>query len=400
MVDPDDGVVHDWNLDRWNDIELRQLLKDHGGSPEIVDHWSGLRMIYDSTFQYRGGDPRQPDFAAGTGTRAMLRTMTTYKGSVLYHLAAGAGEMVISPLYEVLKSRGVRFAFFHDVEHLHVHRGRVRGVRIRQQADNTGFEPTFVHNGLVSWPHRSGVPGELERRWGRPEGVGTLTLREGQDFDDIVLAIPLGALRHRNICDELRVHEPFGRMLDAPSLVPTASLQLWMNSSLSELGWERRTPALVGWTHPLSVWAEMSHLLRHEEGEFGSLHYLCGPLDTDLYTSEESPVLRARTLARLRILKQLERDPPWPSKELPADHYLRVNIDPSECVVRSPAGSVAMRLAPSESGFGNLALAGAWTRTGVDASSVESAVMSGMQAARHLSGEDIEVVGEGFMGPG
>ena len=399
MVDPDRGVVADWNLDAWNDRELRQLLKNHGGEPNIVDHWSGLRMIYDSTFQYRSGDYAQPDFAAGTGARVVLRTMTTYKGSVLYHLGAGAGETVISPLYEVLKQHGVRFRFFHDVERLHVHNGRVRAIHIRRQADDAGFEPTFEHGGLVCWPERSEVPGELERRWNRPEGIGEMTLREGQDFDDVVLAIPLGALRHRGICDELREHLPFSRMLDAPSLVPTTALQLWMKPNLAELGWTGARPALVGWTHPLSIWADMSHVLEHEEGDHASLHYLCGPLHTDLYSAEESPVERVRTLARLRIMKQLRSEPPWPSTERPDDHYLRVNIDPSECVVGSPAASVNMRLRAGESGYENLALAGAWTKNGIDASCVEAAVMSGMQAARHIAQDDLEVLGEGFMGP-
>ena len=400
MVDPDDGVVADWNLDRWNHLELRELLKAHGGDPDVVDNWSGLRMIYDSTFQYRGGDPEQPDFAAGAGARVVLRTMTTYKGAVLYHLAAGAGETVISPMYEVLRSRGVRFEFFHDVEHLHADNGHIRAVTIRQQADNEGFQPTFVHRGLVCWPESSEVPGELERRWNRPEGVGTLTLREGQDYDDLVLAIPLGALRHRRICEELRVHRPFSDMLDAPTLVPTASLQLWMRPALAELGWTGGRPALVGWTHPLAIWADMSHILPLEDdGGHASLHYLCGPLHTDLYAAEESPVKRAKTLARARIVKQLHRDPPWPSDEAPDEHYLRVNIDPTECVVGSPKGAVPKRLRAGESGFVNLAIAGAWTKTGVDASCVEAAVMSGMQAARHITGEDLEVVGEDFMGP-
>ncbi|MCP4810126.1 MAG: hypothetical protein GY913_24645 [Proteobacteria bacterium] len=263
MVDPDEGVAHDWDFDRWNHMELRQLLKKHGGHPAVVDHWSGLRMIYDSTSQYRQGDPKQPDMAAGTGARVVLRTMTTYKGSVLYHLAAGAGETFISPLYEVLKQRGVRFEMFHDVRELTCSEGRVDSVRIAVQADAQDYRPTFVHRGLVVWPEEpfwdqlgGKFSGDFERRWNKPEPVDELVLRDGPDYDELILAIPLGAIRERKLADELRVHEPFARMLDAPSLVPTAAAQLWMDESLLELGWIRPPPALVGWTYPLSIWAD------------------------------------------------------------------------------------------------------------------------------------------------
>lgn len=408
MVDPDEGVAHDWDFDRWNHMELRELLKKHGGHPAVVDHWSGLRMIYDSTFQYRQGDPKQPDMAAGTGARVVLRTMTTYKGSVLYHLAAGAGETFISPLYEVLKDRGVRFELFHDVRELTCSDARVDSVRIAVQADAPDYRPTFVHRGLVVWPEEpfwdqlgGKLPGDFERRWNKPEPVEELVLRDGPDYDELVLAIPLGAIRERKLADELRVHAPFARMLDAPSLVPTAAAQLWMDESLLELGWIRPRPALVGWTYPLSIWADMTHVLEHEDtpesGSYGSLHYLCGTLNTDLYTSEDSPRQKLGVQARVAIRRQLARNPLWPDPARPRDWMVRVNIDPSACVVGSAAGAVQQRLAADESGFANLWLAGAWTKNGIDASSVEAAVMSGKQAARGILGEPLRVPGEHFM---
>ena len=60
----------------------------------------------------------------------------------------------------------------------------------------------------------------------------------------------------------------------------------------------------------------------------------------------------------------------------------------------SPAGSIGSRLAAGESEWQHLVFAGDWTRTGLDLGCVEATVMSGMQAARAISGSPAEVVGE------
>ena len=50
-------------------------------------------------------------------------------------------------------------------------------------------------------------------------------------------------------------------------------------------------------------------------------------------------------------------------------------------------GSVEHRLPSGDSGFANLKLAGDWTRNGVDGGCVEAAVISGMDAARAITGD-------------
>jgi hypothetical protein len=66
--------------------------------------------------------------------------------------------------------------------------------------------------------------------------------------------------------------------------------------------------------------------------------------------------------------------------------FLRANFTPSERYVMTRAGSVRYRLGSDQSGFTNLALAGDWTRNGLDGGSVEAAATSGMLAARAISG--------------
>ncbi len=59
----------------------------------------------------------------------------------------------------------------------------------------------------------------------------------------------------------------------------------------------------------------------------------------------------------------------------------------------TPAGSVKHRLPSSDSGFGNLKLAGDWTSNGIDGGCVEAAVISGMDAARAITSEPRVITG-------
>ena len=73
--------------------------------------------------------------------------------------------------------------------------------------------------------------------------------------------------------------------------------------------------------------------------------------------------------------------------------YWRANVQPTERYVLSTVGSKFCRLRSDDCGFGNLYLAGDWTLNGLNAGSVEAAVMSGIQAAQGESGCQIEILG-------
>ena len=61
--------------------------------------------------------------------------------------------------------------------------------------------------------------------------------------------------------------------------------------------------------------------------------------------------------------------------------YWRANIDPSDRYVQSLPGTDQYRLHPGRTGFTNLAVAGDWTDSGLNAGCVEGAVRSGQRAA-------------------
>jgi hypothetical protein len=76
---------------------------------------------------------------------------------------------------------------------------------------------------------------------------------------------------------------------------------------------------------------------------------------------------------------------------------IRANISPLDCCVATAAGTSAWRLRTDESGVGHLYLAGTWINTGFNTECVETAVISGMQAARAITGDKREIPGEAFL---
>ena len=272
--------------------------------------------------------------------------------------------------------------------------------------------------------------------------VDEVPLRQGQEFDTAVLAIPLGAFKKLNSapgpCDELiAASERFRVMTDTATLVPSVALQAWCNLDSAGLGWPpagavvpaggaEKTVMSTG-PGPLDIWADMSQVLQYEpwrpypDGP-KSLHYLCGVLETKLFRappSDDQAPAQAKALARREAIAWLSDKARyiWPastsaagfdwtilfdpsgavgSDRIDAQVY-KANVDPSECCVGTPAGSTQWRLAADASGFQNLYLAGTWIDCGFNTECIEAAVMSGMQAARAIEGASFGIPGESFL---
>ena len=74
--------------------------------------------------------------------------------------------------------------------------------------------------------------------------------------------------------------------------------------------------------------------------------------------------------------------------------YWKANVKPWERYTLSVPGSTAHRLRAEDSGFERLYLAGDWTRTGMNVGSIEATTMSGLRAARAISGRSITIPGD------
>jgi uncharacterized protein with NAD-binding domain and iron-sulfur cluster len=75
------------------------------------------------------------------------------------------------------------------------------------------------------------------------------------------------------------------------------------------------------------------------------------------------------------------------------EQFFRVNIDPSERYVLSLPGSTKYRMAPGDSRFVNLYLAGDWTLSELNVGCIEATVISGRLASRAISGRPAFIYG-------
>lgn len=442
------GVIEDQVITRGfeviDDEEISAWLRKHGASDESLDS-ALVRGIYDYAFGFSGGvtDPAHRAIAAGTSLRGLCRMSFTYKDSYFFKMRGGMGDTVFVPYYKVLQARGVKFRFFHKVTAIEADTAGtgIQHVKLTRQADLAAdtydaLVPVEGPGGLIfdCWPStprweqlRQG--GELRDRgidlesaWADWPGVGSQELRRGVDFDQVILGIPVGALRE--ICTDLRRDPRWEDMLDKLQTTRTLACQLWFKDDLDDLGWDHGPTILSAYQDRFDTWADMTHLLPLERWpraqRVKSLAYLCGSLDDDPllppYSDHDYPRRereRVRGLARQWVeqhagflwpeLLDAQGQVRWdrlqcldPAAGIDAfdAQYFRANIDPSERYVLSVPGSTQYRLRSDASGFDNLFLAGDWTDNGVNAGCVEAAVMSGMRAAAGLAGEVLEIVGE------
>ncbi|MGY0777521.1 NAD(P)-binding protein [Azospirillum argentinense] len=281
----------------------------------------------------------------------------------------------------------------------------------------------------------------LESHWCAWEPVGTETLQRGRDFDVAVLGISMGGFKAMNdqptLAAELQAASPaFNAMTSNIGIIPTLSMQLWCGPDLQGLGWEPGQPAAVAGPEPWSIWAEMGQTLPYEFRPGGtgapqsetpkSVHYICGVWQTglvarpttdlavpkealdnvtnsaaewlDAYMGNFWPKATVSGHGGVGFNWNVLYDP-WngTGRERLSHQIIRANVDPTETLPGSAAGSTKFRLRTDASGFYNLFLAGCWVRTGFNTSCIEATVMSGMQAARAISGTPLFISGENFL---
>jgi uncharacterized protein with NAD-binding domain and iron-sulfur cluster len=419
-------------FDALDDYECREWLLLNGASPRALD--SGfMRALYDLGFSYEDGDPGRPRISAGQALRGTVRSFFTYRGAFFWRMQAGMGDVVFAPLYEVLRRRGVRFAFFHRLENVRLAGGatgepHVGALDMDVQADVIGgreYEPLVDVGGLPCWPSRPDwrqlADGarlehegqEFESFWDRRR-IRSRTLEVGRDFDLVVLAVGLGAIPH--VGRELVARDPRWRaMVDHVKTVATQAFQVWLSADMPALGWGHPPMVLSGFRKPFETMADMRHLLRHERWEQPprALVYFCSaladpglPLDDVRYPAVQREQVRRNAVRFL----EAEIGRLWPDAasdggefrwELLCDpaarhdtggsarfasQYWTANVNPSDRYTLSLPGSGQYRISPLDRSYDNLTIAGDWTDCGFNAGCVEAAVMSGLLAAHAVSG--------------
>lgn len=440
------------SLDVIDDEDFRAWLARHGAEAESIAS-APVRNTYEIVFGYRDGDEGQASFAAGAAARFLLRWVGTYRGGFIYKMQAGMGDIVFTPLYLTLRHRGVRFRFFHRVESLHLDAAKknVERIHLAEQVELIGsgdYDPLIDVNNVPSWPAgpkqdgqinpahlaaheqmKQDFPGlePLESAYAPWPNHRLHDLQRGNDFDRVVLAIPLGALRGH--CAELIDANPrFADMVANVGTVATQSFQLWLGRDQHQLGWQGSERAILD--SYVDSYADFSHLIPRENHPSGSVEhiaYFCKPLKDREPIPAHGPNPGYETDAH-ECVKLWSRDkflngpdgmrPIWPHAYDSATGEMRwdwltdvratpgvgpdrfdaqfwcANVNPSDRYVQALAGTTKYRLKADESGFDNVTLAGDWIRTGVNAGCIEGATVGGMQAARAICGSPQKISGE------
>ncbi len=181
-----DGVL-DQGFDAIDTYDGREWLAKHGCHDASYNS-SMVRGMYDLVFAYEQGDIKRANFAAGTAVRATLRILFDYKGSITYKMQAGMGDTIFSPLYLMLKNRGVKFEYFHKVTNLglsadkdgrrHDRHRRPGEAEGRLQPDRDGEGPALLaeHAALRPARERRRAPEGARGRAHRPR-IGLVPAR-------------------------------------------------------------------------------------------------------------------------------------------------------------------------------------------------------------------------------
>jgi len=457
--------VWEKGFDQLDGEDYKAWLSRHGANQATLD--SPLPVMHPNIlFAYLQGDASNPP-TMGAGCFLHWSFLSfSEPGSYAWMFAAGTGETLIAPVYEVLRARGVKFEFFNKVEALRLSEDRtqVESVEIAVQATlaegRAEYEPLTrdLATGLIGWPHRphydqlaegdalrehdlAGHPG-LESYWTDWKNPASRVLKRGEDFDEVVMALSIGALPY-TCGDIIEASEAWADMVANVPAIQTQAFQLWLREPLSELATHlphEDTDVFIGANYlaPASAFSDMTHLLRWEgwpeANRPGTVLYFCGAMpenpvppafdDTQYPERQEarvkwqaaqllqaaaSPMMHGATVqARseacgdpagfdFSLLALVDPDT-TPANAFSAidDQFFRANIDPTERYVISPPNSTGYRLPPGDSGFANLKLAGDWTRNGLNVGCVEATVMSGALAAAALAEAPAELRGHGF----
>ncbi|MBM9578592.1 NAD(P)-binding protein [Leptospira sp. 201903070] len=413
-----------------DDYDYREWLRHHGAS-ELTINSAIVQAIYGLVF----GGVNQYTFAAGTALKGALRMVFTYKGAVAYRMQAGMGDTIMTPLYEILKQKGVKIKFFHRVRELvpgsSDGKENIQSIRIgRQVTLKTGeYSPLIDVKGLGCWPseplYDQIVEGEilkkenvdLENYWSDWKDREEIVLEYGKDYDRIVFGISIGAIPF--LCPQiLKTNSQWKMMTETIETCLTDAFQLWMFPDTAGLGWKywkNEPPILGSFVEPFDTWCDMSHLINRESWPDSMtpnhIAYFCGPSPPG--TAPKNPLANPDIEAEMKKLRErvasfLNQDVStlWPAatatgarggfdwnllldKEEKSGvtrvegQFVRLNIQPTERYVLSAKGSTKYRLPAGNNGYSNLVITGDWIQNPIlNAGCVESTVVSGIEAAK------------------
>ncbi len=424
-----------------NKYDYREWLAMYG-APQWLLSSVIVRFFYTGTFanliNEKGGA-----LSAGTALELFANSIG-YKGSFVYQLVYGTGDVLVMPLYEVLKNRGVKFKFFHTIDQVHYSEsGSIEKISFAEQVQLAvpEYNPVKKIGKLSAWPSEplyeqinpeaaAKLKAEkinLEDPWTEWVDFRKDELKKGTDFDEIILGIPIGTLK--TICSEIINNKKDNRwklMVDNVLTTPTQSAQLWFLPTIEEMGFintdwglppQNAAANVVVYQNPMYSWLDSSLVLPNENWPSDKapkfIAYFTGPFvlrnPLPLFSNHQYQATENQRL--MDVFEQWLSDNAklfWPSAatlqypkgidfQLLADpdnnttgydrftnQYFRANVRPTDHYTLSVPNSGQFRLKTDKSGFDNLFLCGDWIDFGANVGYIDGAIQSGLQAAQAL----------------
>lgn len=263
---------------------------------------------------------------------------------------------------------------------------------------------------------------------------------DDRHFDVVVCALPLGVVE--DVLVEHETSEPLARregpyrdLFRNVRLTESQAIRMWFKVPLLGLGWQHEPPILSGTEWPHSTWEDNSQSTEIQDFPADAQPLTIATLFGALATGSSDVRDPKHYAAQLRAAEQAAEKfivsggmlRLWPglscadlatadaeaaraddcgidwSKFIDLDgrsgrgrfgwQLVCANVGPNESYIVTTPGSLKYRPRPDESGYRNLYLAGDWTRNGVEAGTVEGAVMSGLKAAHAITGKGKPIVG-------
>lgn len=387
-------------LDALNGIDCREWLRRHGATKTSLDSPFVLGL-YDLAFAYPQGDRKRPQLAAGQALRGALRMFFTYRGAMFWRMRSGMGETVFSPLYRVLRRRGVEFRFQHNLRRADFEddgdRLRLSTLHFEVPGDPDAVAARDPLDALGCWPHAP-FDGGLRTPWIRRDTV---------DFDAVIMAT--GPLVLKATCGELLRRRPrWKRMCEDVRTVATRAAQFWLRPTLAELGWKRGPVVLSGFKPPFDTWADMTHALGSEarwrdrsgltaSSEAATLAYFCAvaPDDATPQSVRDHDAREFLERHAKALWPELSRRKAWlvgrdgkakPGWAALGEQHFCANTQGSDRYTLSLPGTLESRISPLDDTVSNMTIAGDWTDCGFNEGCIEAATMSGMLACHAIAG--------------
>jgi hypothetical protein len=444
----DDKIVHKGfksidhhNFDYW--------LEKHGASVQLLES-PVVAYVANLTFQFPNGDiARKPEMSAASYLQWALRS-GTYVGKSLHTFAAGTGETLITPLYQYLLDRGVKFKFFHELNDIQTTKSgkSVTKLRFQEQAqviDGKDYEPVEEFKGLFCWPNKPNfsqlVDGDKisDVDFEEPSAAEfgeqiefSIGNGENKDFNKVILAIPPAAIIE-SAPSFLQCNSHWRKRISQMPTIATQASQLWfkhkiefmadMPSALSDVGVEKFYYASANFPGEMHGQVDFSKYIDYEGWEDQppkGLLYGCGvmvdPPEIPGVSKRKAADLRAFETTRTTLtqmgavllpngvaqrnetinphtldfgdLHMDSENEGLKGQERLVDQYFRGNVYPSDRYTQSPANTKSKRINPLSPKLKNMTGAGDWVDTCLNVGSVECTVMGGLLAAAFINDKD------------